>query len=67
MEEVLHVCNQNNWSEKLTKKLLQAYGPEEKLANLGMLILEFAALTDGINIFQKMPHFGRGLSNNFDI
>ena len=42
--------NQKYWSDKLTKKLLQANGPKEKSANLGMPILKFAAIIDGINI-----------------
>ena len=35
------------------KHLLQAYGHEGKSASLGMVILEFAGLTDSINIFTK--------------
>ena len=44
------------------KKLLQAHGPKEKLANLGMAILEFADLTDGINIFAEECYILEGES-----
>ena len=52
MEEFLLVCNQ--------KKLLQAYDPKEKSANMGLAILEFATLTDGINIFADMCYILEG-------
>ena len=60
IEEVLPVCNQKRWSEKLTDKSLQAYEPEEKWANLGMVILAFAALTDGIKIFAQLWYILEG-------
>ena len=54
------MCNKNNCSEKSTKTLLQAYVPKEKSANLGMSILEFAVLTDGINIFPETCYILEG-------
>ena len=50
------------WSEKLTDKLLQAYDPKEKSYNLCLVILEFAALTDGINIVADMCYILEGVS-----
>ena len=62
-----YLCRTKKKSEKSMKRLLQAHVPKEKLANLGMAILEFADLTDGINIFcRSVLHFGRGISNNFE-
>ena len=53
MVEFLPVCNQKYLSEKSTRKLLHLYGPEEKSTNMGMEILEFAALNDDTRIFAE--------------
>ena len=55
----------NNWSDMSTKKLLQAYVPEGKSANMGMAILEFSDLTDGINILQKRNTFWKWTQQSF--
>ena len=40
--------------------MLQAYVPEEKSANLGLEILEFSDLTDGIKIFVETCYILEG-------
>ena len=40
--------------------MLQTYIPKENSANLGIAILEFVALTDGINIFAETCYILEG-------
>ena len=42
------------------KKLLQEYGTEEKSSDMGMVILEFAALTGGIKKIAETCYILKG-------
>ena len=53
MSQVLPICKENGWSEESTKKMLIAYGTEEKAAHLGMAMIEIAAVVDYGKVFAE--------------
>ena len=46
MTQILPVCNEHKWSEESTSKMMLKYGAEENSAQLGMAMIETAAVVD---------------------
>ena len=53
LEDVLPICKENKWSELSTQKIIEEFSTIEKSSDLGMAMVEIAAVADHGKIFAE--------------